>query len=200
MKQVVFAMLRCKVIFLLLMVCYTTCHSQEKKEREQRIEKQDFPTKALDLMAPYLKDAKRIRYYRESDREKTSFECKFKRNRLLFSIEFDASGILEDVEFIIKKVDISNDSWNRINNHVEATYTNPRIKKIQQQYPSKKDSQEQILRDAFQNLLVPNINYELIVTSKGKNGFEEYELLFDSRGYFLKARKSLPQKYDHVLY
>lgn len=56
------------------------------------------------------------------------------------------------------------------------------------------------LQEAFQNLILPYINYEFIIAGKEEKGFVEYELLFDATGKFLGKRKSIPQKYDHVLY
>ena len=201
MKQVVFVTMKFNTLFFaLLLTCSNSCFSQEKKEREQRIQLHEFPEVALSSLQPYLEGVKRLRFYREVDGDKTSLEAKFKKGRLFYSIEFDSLGALEDAEYIIKKVDIPAESWKRIEGYIDENYTNARIKKIQQQYPSKGQDYKKTLRDSFQNLLLPYINYELIVSSKDKKGFQEYELLFDSKGDFLKSRKSSPQKYDHVLY
>lgn len=201
MKQTVFVIMKFKDILpFILLLCTYSLFCQEKKERELRIEKQRFPQTALELLNPFLENSKRLRFYQEFDGNKTSFEAKFKKDKLLFSVEFDSIGVLEDVEFVVKKIDLPNDSWGKIQSYIEKNYIKARVKKIQQQYPVTAVTPEQTMNDAFQNLLRPYINYELIVSSKDKKGFQEYELLFDVEGTFLKSRLSIPQKYDHVLY
>ncbi|UJH66160.1 hypothetical protein [Allomuricauda sp. SCSIO 65647] len=193
--------MKCKLFVCLIFLFFSgILLSQEKRERETRIKESAFPKVALKTISSYLEDAKRIRFYREFDGEKISYETKFKKDRLFFSVEFDSIGVLEDVEFLIKKVDIPEDSWKKIETYLEQKFDRPRIKKIQQQYTRQNGDDGQTLKEAFQNLLVPYMNYELIISSKNGKGFQEYELLFDSNGTFVKLRKSSPQKYDHVLY
>lgn len=174
--------------------------AQNKYEQELRIEKSAFPAKALELVSPYLEDVKRVRFYHEVDSIKKSYEVKFKKDRLRYSIEFDQEGYLEDVEFLIKEVDIPEESWTQIENYLKNNFQKFRIKKIQQQYPVGKNTPETTLKQAFQNLILEYINYELIFTSKGKKGYRTYEALFSSAGKLLKLRESLPVSYDHILY
>ena len=76
-----------------------------------------------------------------------------------------------------------------------------RVKKIQQQYPLREEkSVEKTLHNAFQNLILPDVNYELVFSAKESDGFQEYEALFDSEGQLVQIRKSFPPSYDHVLY
>ncbi len=174
--------------------------AQNKYEQESRIEKSSFPIKALELVSPYLKEGKRIRFYHEVDSTKKSYEVKFKKDRLRYSIEFDQEGYLEDVEFLIKEVDVPEESWIQIENYLKDNFQKFRIKKIQQQYPVGENSPETTLKQAFQNLILEYINYELIFTSKSKEGYRTYEALFSSAGKLLKLRESLPVSYDHILY
>jgi hypothetical protein len=76
-----------------------------------------------------------------------------------------------------------------------------RIRKILQQYPlQEKTNEDKTLRDAFQNLLLPYIRYELIVAGKEGRSHNDYEVLYDAAGNFIRIRASLPANYDHVLY
>ena len=119
---------------------------------------------------------------------------------MLYSVEFDELGTLEDVEFIIGKTDIPDETWRAIRNYLANNFKKFSVKKIQQQYPATDKSSTQVLKEAFQNLILPYINYELVVSGKKKKGFEQFEILFDSDGTFLSIRKSISPKYDHVLY
>ncbi|RUA16746.1 MAG: hypothetical protein DSY83_05230 [Flavobacteriia bacterium] len=174
--------------------------SQEKHEQEFRIKKSQFPDAALEQIEQYLGDAKRIRFYQELDSTKKSYEAKFKKGRLHYSVEFNETGKLEDVEFIIKERDIPEDSWNAILEHLQENYPKFRIKKIQQQYPLADRESKKTLHEAFQNLILPYINYELVFSAKKDKGFQTYEALFNSEGTLINIRKSSPLSYDHVLY
>ncbi|MBO0330626.1 hypothetical protein [[Muricauda] lutisoli] len=190
-----------KYIFFLMLGIAQITIAQNKYEQESRIDKDDFPRNSYLLIEDYLEDAKRVRFYQESDSTKKSYEAKFKKRRLHYSVEFDQEGKLEDVEFKIKERDIPNDSWETIQFYLEKNHKKYRVKKIQQQYPTRKgQSLEETLHNAFQNLILPEVNYELVFSAKESDGFQEYEALFDSEGELKRIRKSFPQSYDHVLY
>ncbi|MBU2995575.1 hypothetical protein KO500_03990 [Cellulophaga baltica] len=175
--------------------------AQEKYEREFRIRKKEFPPKALQLIETRLSDAKRIKYYKEIDSSITSFEVKFKKARLWYSIEFDTQGELEDIEIKIKSVDIPNDSYEAIERYLHNTYSMYKIQKIQQQYKATTlTSTETTLKNAFQNLMLPTVNYELMVAGKKEAKYEDFQILFDAGGNFKSIKKSLPPNYDHILY
>ena len=184
----------------LLLVSGTMLFGQLKQERESRISQSEFPAEAIVLLKPYTKHAKRLRFYQEQDGKKTSFEVKFKKDKLHYSVEFSDKGVLEDVEFIIKETDIPDATFNQLVSYLKATYQKHRIKKIQQQYLFKDGMPETLLKTAFQNLLNANITYEIIVATKEKEGFSEYEITFNAAGEHLGTRKSVDPNYDHVLY
>ncbi len=175
--------------------------AQAKYEREFRIKQADFPQKALALIKDEIQGVKRLRFYKEIDSITVSFEAKFKKDRLFYSIEFNTEGELEDIEILIQESDIPNDVLEAITAHLMQTYSNFKIRKIQQQYPLRKGEQLRgLLKEAFQNLLLPYINYELIISCKAVSGRREFEYLFNAEGNFLSKRESLPANYDHILY
>jgi hypothetical protein len=175
--------------------------AQHKYERESRIKVEECPNNSYEMIQEYLEDAKRVRFYQETDSIKKSFEAKFKKGRLHYSVEFNQNGVLEDVEFQIKERDIPNDTWESILHYLDENHTKYRIKKMQQQYPVVEDqSMEQTLHNAFQNLILSEVNYELVFAAKENKAYQEYEALFDSEGKLIRIRKSYPSGYDHVLY
>lgn len=189
--------------YVLVLSCFFCCFSvfsQIKQEREHRIRKLQFPENARLFLHQKLVNAKKLRFYREVDGDKVSYEAKFKKDRLKYSIEFDADGKLEDIEIEIKPVDIPDDSYRKINEYLENNFSKYRIKKIQQQYIAEEDNLDKTLREAFQNLLLPSIKYELIVNGKNNKRYEQFEILFNAEGRFEVIKKSLPANYDHVLY
>lgn len=193
-------MRRFSSIFICLLCFFHVGFAQNKYEKESRIKKEAFPKKAYDLISAYLENAKRVRFYQESDSTKKSFEAKFKKGRLHYSVEFNAEGDLEDVEFVIREFDIPEDTWNTIKSYLSSNYPKLRIKKIQQQHPQVDQNPEKTVHEAFQNLMLPHINYEIIFSSKNERGFQSYEALFNAEGNLVNIRKSFPPSYDHVLY
>jgi hypothetical protein len=175
------------------------CYGQKKQEREFRVDKEELPTEIIPLLSNYLNDVKRLRFYKEQDGEKSSYEVKFKKDRLLYSIEFDEKGVLEDVEFIVKQKDIPDETFEKLTKYLQSNHGKYRIKKIQQQYLNTRNAQK-TLKDAFQNLILPEIRYELIIATKDDEGYGEYEITFDAMGAHLLTRKSINTKYDHVLF
>ncbi len=176
-------------------------HGQNKYEREYRIRKSQFPEKAHHFIAEQLSEARRIRFYRETDSAKTSYEAKFKKDKLHYSVEFDEEGKLEDIEILIKQIDIPSESFSNIRQYLDSSFQKYRIRRIQQQYVvTAGEKQETTLRNAFQNLLLPGINYELMIAGKRAKSYMDFEILFDSEGNFIRERTSLPPNYDHVLY
>ena len=188
-------------ILLFMLVMLQFGFAQNKYERESRIDQEEFPQASYILIQKYLEDAKRVRFYQETDSIKKSYEAKFKKGRLHYSVEFDEEGKLEDVEFEIKEQDIPNDTWGTILFYLDENHQKYRIKKIQQQYPVLDgQSNEKLLHNAFQNLILPEVNYELVFSAKKDKEFQEYEALFDAQGQLIRIRKSFPPSYDHVLY
>jgi len=189
-----------RIVVLVMLLFQGTLCAQNKYEREFRIRKTQFPEKAIGFIEDRLNDARKIRFYKETDSAKVSYEAKFKKDRLRYSIEFDQDGKLEDIEILIKEVDIPEDSFKNITLYLQKEFKKYRIRRMQQQYPLVDNNTEKTLENAFQNIILPSINYEFIVAGKKDKKYEQYEVLFNASGNFIKLRKSLPPNYDHVLY
>jgi len=194
---------KCFLLLIMALFQYSTALSQVKVklEREHRIKKNQFPGAGHDFIKEKLKDAKKIRFYKETDTAKISYEAKFKKDKLNYGVEFDESGKLEDIEILIKKVDVPEDSWSNITKFLEEKFDKYKIRKIQQKYPiTSYETTATTLNNAFQNLLIPSLNYELMVRGKIQDNHADFEILFGAEGDFIKMRESLPANYDHVLY
>jgi len=189
-----------KIILASFLFCFQLAHSQYKYEKEHRILKSQFPTEAIAIIEENITDYKRIKFYKETDSIKISYEAKLKKDKLWYSIEFNEYGKLEDIEILIKSTDIPNDTYSNIESYLNNNFTKYRIKRLQQQYPLTNDSFDEIFKNAFQNLILPSNNYEIVVVGRKEKGYLDYEILFDADGNFKQIRTSLPPNYDHVLY
>lgn len=193
--------MRFRIILIICGLVIQSAVGQEKQELERRISRNDFPEKALEVVAPYLDDARRVKYYEESDGAKTSYEIKLKKGKLKYSIEFDPEGKLEDVEIGIKTVDIPSESLAAIEKDLKDRFGRYKIRKIQQQYVhSDPKKVAQTLHEAFQNLLLPDIRYEIIVGGKERKEFQTFEILYDADGSFMDQRVVRSSDKRYVLY
>lgn len=193
--------MRFKVLILLFITLGAAAHSQVKYEREFRILREQFPQASLESVQPYLEGARKLRFYKEIDSSRRSYEIKFKKDRLHYSVEFNEQEELEDVEVIIKPVDIPEETWTTITKDLQSKWSKYKVRKIQQQYPREAfTSDSETFQKAFQNLILPEIRYEMVVRGKTEDGYRDYELLYGATGELLLMRESLPPNYDHVLY
>ena len=187
------------LLFLMFFTAYST-FAQTKREREYRIKKEEFPKTSFETLTPYLEGVKRLRFYKEEDGQKQSFEAKFKKGKLKYSVEFDENGLLEDVEFVIRRTDFPDETLYAIEHYLNTQFKKHRIKKMQQQYLNVNENTSLTLRNGFQNLLIPELRYELVITGKTEKSWKSYEMVFDYDGNHVSTRTIVPAKYDHVLY
>ncbi len=174
---------------------------QATYEREFRIKKSEFPQTARALVEEDVMGARRIRYYKEIDSVIVRFIVQFKKERLLYKLVFGSSGDMEDIKLLVKEVDVPEEVFESMSKHIGKDFRRYKIRILYQQYPvTGKREIKTVMRDAFQNLLLPYIQYELLVSCRTDPGREEYIYLFDADGSFISRRKSLPPNYDHVLY
>ena len=153
------------------------------------------------MAAPYLNEVRKLRFYKEIDSSQSRYKIKFKRDKLQYTLDFNSANELKAIAMRIEPVDIPNDSYSAIKAHLSETFNNYKVRKIEQQYPREAfASSQETFEKAFQNLILPTIQYNFVVRSQTEEGKLDWEVLFDSEGEFLAQRKSLPPNYDHVLY
>lgn len=181
--------MRCNYLIFAMCCLVQIGTAQNKYERESRIKVEEFPKKSYEMIQDYLEDAKRVRFYQETDSTKKSYEAKFKKGRLHYSVEFDQNGTLEDVEFQINERDIPNDTWATTLDYLDENYNKYRVKKIFQQYTIVEDqATEQTLHNAFQNLILPEVNYKLVFAAKKNKKNQKYEAVFNAEGQLIRIR------------
>jgi hypothetical protein len=188
-------------LLIISLLTITHAWSQNKNEREERIALQSFPASAITLIESLPSPIKRIRFYKEQDGDKTSFEAKFKYKRQNYSLEFDTEGIIEDIEVIIKINKVESMPAVNIETYFKNTYSKSKLIKVQQQYLYDASINAQtFVSDILNTKSTAKINYEIVaeVTADGQRSLKEFT--FDSAGAFLNVRTVNPSSYDYVLY
>lgn len=182
-------------LFLLLFSIGNQCFSQAQPEREHRIKKSEFPTYELNPMI--LLEAKKIRYYREVGTSATTFSLKFKKNRMDYHMDFNEKGILLNMGFLIKEIDIPSDSYSAITSYLNNNFKSVKIKRMHQRYAA---TDENAIRNTFQNLILPTITYKIQFRAKKKQLMEDFIATFNAEGMVLQLKRALPANFDRVLY
>lgn len=188
-------------IFILLFLIGFLSFSQDKLEREHRIKKSQFPIESKSFFFEYIENAKRVRYYKEVDTAQTNYTIKFKKDRLSYHIDFDKNNNLQRIGFRITEVDVPSDTFSQIKSLLAKTYDKFKIRRIFQQYHKSGNSNaNQLLKDAFQNMMLPSTIYKVLIVGKENGRRQEKVAVFDSEGNLKKMSDVLPANFNRVLY
>lgn len=175
--------------------------SQTKKEKEERINLSEFPSKAQNVLSKLPKDCKRIKFFKETDGNKQSFEAKFKYNGRRYSLEFSSNGIIEDLEVRVKMNAIEDSTQDQIKEHFKSSYLKYKLIKIQKQFVFNQNlDPDTFVAQVLNQESTDIINYEIIAEVKTEDGRELREFTFDNKGSFINFRVVEPSSYEHVLY
>nr|WKN39133.1 hypothetical protein K4G66_10525 [Tunicatimonas sp. TK19036] len=172
-----------------------------KEEVEKRIKAEEMPKAAMSILSDWLKDSRRVRFYYETDGDHQTYETKLIRNERHFSIEFDNSGVLMDIEELINTEQLPDAVIETIHNVLSRTYEKHKIRRIQRQFLPK-NSDENLLNTilSFSEETEQFINYEIEVNVKEQSRMRAYEILFDAEGQILDQRLIVRRSLDNLLY
>lgn len=189
------------IILFLIFSGNLVLKAQIKDEREERIKINELPRLAKQTLT-YLPPAlKRLKFYKETDGKRQSFEIKFKYKKEYYSIEFDTLGTIEDIEVICKIKQLESKVKNQILTYFDSTYEKTKIIKAQQQFVfSDSFTTKDFISKVLNKSLKTNINYEIIVevTKASKRSIREFT--FNRDGLFIDYRIVTQPNYSHVLF
>lgn len=170
--------------YCLVLASIYTSFSQEKFEREYRIEQEKVPKEAKQFVDQFQFD-KKVKWFVEESQDGKTIEAKSSLNNYKYSIEFSEKGELVDVEKQVKLKELPKEAQQKINTTLKTKYQKFKIKKLQIQYTGTK---EKVLQASVngKNLDEVFINYELVVKGKKGTDSKRYELLIDRNGTVLK--------------
>lgn len=190
-----------KIISLLFILNVCIVNGQTKNEREEKVALSEFPTEAQKVITLIPKACKRIKFLREIDGKKTSYEAKFKYKKQFYSLEFSKAGIIEDIEIKVKPKHIKAEIKNEIDTYLKQSYLKVNWVKLQRQFvfDTTLDTQS-FLDKVFNNSPSLSSNFELIAEVKTKEKRHLVEFLFGPNGEFISQRIVSPSSYNHVLY
>jgi hypothetical protein len=161
--------------------------AQEKTEREYGIKKRDVPKPSIEWMQDAFEGFKRIKWYYEESSGKNSYEAKLNWKGYQYSVEFDTTGSIEDIEMIIPLEELPGIALDNITGWMNSSYEKYRILKIQKQYQGDPDDLEDLMdEDETEGI---EVFYEIEFHGKTETENELWEGLFDSQGIHIQTRK-----------
>ncbi|WP_052647411.1 hypothetical protein [Siansivirga zeaxanthinifaciens] len=177
--------------------------SQVKNEKEERIEASEFPENAIVYFNTIENKVKYLKFYKETDGSKSSYEAKFKLNKLIYSIEFDSLGKLEDIEIVINIKQIPETVLKNIMAYFNTEYKKIKFIKIQKQYINTiEKSDPEFINYVINSPNAINTHFEIIaeIETKEERTRVQKEFTFKNTGTFEKSRPVSSSSYDYVLY
>ncbi|HCX75828.1 MAG TPA: hypothetical protein DHU93_11000 [Algoriphagus sp.] len=188
-----------KLILVFVCLIPVLGFSQEKIEREKRVDEKEVPKAAIEWLYDAFEEIKKPKWYQEFFESGYSFEAKFFKDGRYFSVEFDSLGIIQDVEIEMPLDEILPEVQKTLTAYWEETYSDFKLIKIQRQYSGDPDD----LEDFFDENEVENIleRYEIEYIGKEKDGVEQiWEATFDAQGKFISKRVVVVRIMDNLIF
>ena len=171
---------------------------QIKYEREYDLEKEKVPglaTTFIDSCCPNEK----VKWYGEESLTGKSIEAKITYKGSLYSIEFDTSGRIQDVEKKIGLHDIPENARLAIVNKLDSVFSKHKIDKIQVQWVGPNEALYELI-EKNNSTLPHTINYEIVVKGGKDKSTRMYELQFISKGSVLSVSEIVQRNTDNLDY
>jgi len=172
--------------------------AQQKYESEYRMNSTMIPQSAKRFIHTIGSDPK-VKWYKEISLNDVSFEAKFKHNNKQFSIEFDTLGILQDVEFVIKKGEIAPKVYSKIERKLDSLYQKWRFQKIQTHYTGSNSDLITSINNNKPSETI-KISYEIVLKGKALGNTQLYEITFNDQGEIQDIKQIVQDKADHLEY
>ena len=172
--------------------------AQVKYEKEYRIKGEQVPTEAKAFIDK-LTFQRSIKWYKEESLTATTYEAKTKRNGQKYSIEFDSTGLIEDIEIQIKWVSIGEAVRASMDQALSRAYKKYRLIKIQRQWTGSAEDLVQAVqaRSAGEQI---QLRYEIIIKGKSETGWQWYEITFSDTGKLLSSKRIILRNTDNLEY
>jgi hypothetical protein len=186
------------ISLLIFWIAMPLAQSQNKFEKEERINVNEVPDKAKSFFAE-LKLENKAKWYREFSEDGISFETKTKLHKTLYSIEFDSAGNLKDVEYIIDFNHLNKNTKRNLENQLDSLYKKYRIIKTQRQYTGKPEVLAQLINTQKSNEPY-TVKYEIVFSGKKESYRKKYELTADSTGKIISIGRVIPPEMNNLIY
>ncbi len=189
--------LRSAFLFLLFFWTSFSVFSQEKIEREVKVKPSQIPDSAKKWLSDAFEGLKKPKWFVEYSQTGKAYEAKFLWKKYFYSVEFDSTGRLQDVEIELSKEEVPLNSWNQIQRYFSEEFKEVSVQKIQRQLiGSESDVEDFFDEDKSEGI---TIRYEIVF--EGKNdSWQVWEGLFDEFGTLISVIKVQLRPTDNLVF
>ncbi len=190
-----------KIIILALLligVFQINTQAQQKLEKESRLNPEDVPQEAMQFIGA-VEMATQWKWYFEENLVGNSVEAKTRHDGKWYSVEFDASGNIQDVEIEKSWKEMDEQLRGSISQALDSMYRRHSIDKIQVQH----SAEPPVLLAILNNKADPansRVQYELVVKGKTTGRPKLYELTFSEKGKLLATSEIIFRNTDNLEY
>lgn len=185
------------VMLFWVMVYSTMSLNAQKMEREFRIDQTEFPEEALEFLNQLDLPLKKVKWFKEVQEHRTSFEAKIKVEKFLYSIEFDSLGRLEDIEKMVKFNRLPPDIQSVLKQSLRAQLGSYKIVKTQIQFTELRSEKVVLTELSVQN---SSIKYEIELFTKRDASKRLMEYLLSNRGEILSSHEVIVRSSENLMY
>lgn len=183
---------------LLFIVFQMSAYAQQKFERESRLKSKEVPSEAIRFIDAVEMPTK-WKWYSEENLNGNSVEAKTKYTGKRYSVEFDVSGSIQDVEVETSLQEMEENITSKILKTLDSLFTRYSIDKIQIQYSAEKHLLIGLLNnDSGESNL--NVQYELVVKGRKAGRPKLYELNFSDEGRLIESSEIIFRNTDNLEY
>ncbi|MDD4108082.1 MAG: hypothetical protein PHH93_05115 [Prolixibacteraceae bacterium] len=182
----------------LFFILQINASAQQKFERESRLKPDNVPPEALQFIKAVEMNT-RWKWYFEENLEGNSVEAKTKYNGRRYSVEFDTTGIIQDIEVETKWQEMDEHIRSNISESLDSLFTRHNIIKIQIQYSAEKPVLLAILNNKAE-FSESRIQYEIEVKGKETGRPKLYELTFTELGKLTDISEIIFRNTDNLEY
>jgi len=172
--------------------------AQQKYEREYSIKPSAVPAKASEFVNEVFKGAK-IHWYGEESLKGTTIEAKLKSSGKRYSIEFDQSGKIQDVEIMSSFKSIPYKTRSVMKENLDKEFKKFKVDKTQIQWSASEGALKKALSsDKIQASI--NIRYEVVVKAVKSKFSNYYEVLFEGDGAIVSIHEIVQRNANNLIY
>jgi hypothetical protein len=178
-----------KIAALFFLIISLAVYSQDKYEKEYRVEKSEVPASAIEFIDKTYPEASNLKWYLEESTLGKSYEAKLKWNKKKHSVEFTFEGKIMDIEIEIKERNMPEESMSLINKKLASEFEKFRISKIQIQYTGTPEQLTKAVLNDYYGALEKK--FEVVLSGKTETSIMDWEVLFDSSGDIVSKKRIL---------
>lgn len=185
---------------LVFFTCLSSLSGQDKYEKEYRISSELVPSSAVNYIEKFNFE-KKVKWYREESLTLASIEAKTKRNKQRYSIEFDTTGQLQDLEIEIDFKTINPSAQKNICAALSQEFDRYKLEKTQRQYAGKATTILAYFLQAGMHISPEiKIQFEIVLEGKTADKVNLYECTFSQQGTLISKRRIVLRNTDILEY